>query len=147
MIAIAEFIATLFTALFAGTALYVALVEHPARLWCGVPVAAAEFRPSYRRGAVMQAPLSVLGCVFAVLAWLGGAGIPWLVGGVTLGAAVPFTLVVMLPTNKQLTDPTPDRTSEETLRLLHRWGSLHHVRVALGLIALIVFLWVLTQPV
>ena len=42
--------------LFAGAALYVTLVEHPARLRCGTALAIAEFGPSYRRGAVMRAP-------------------------------------------------------------------------------------------
>jgi hypothetical protein len=52
-----EFIGIYCTGLFAGAALYVTLVEHPARLECGTELAVAEFAPSYRRGAVMQALL------------------------------------------------------------------------------------------
>ena len=44
-----ELIALLCTGLFAGAAVYITLVEHPARLECGPAVALAEFRPSYRR--------------------------------------------------------------------------------------------------
>jgi len=36
---IAEFVAVLTCGLFAGTALYVSLVEHPARMGCGVEIA------------------------------------------------------------------------------------------------------------
>ena len=36
-------------------AVYITLVEHPARMECGTEVAATEFRPSYRREAVLQA--------------------------------------------------------------------------------------------
>src|SRR6476661_6980506 len=48
-----DLIALLCTGLFAGAALYVTLVEHPARLRCGPALAIAEFGPSYRRGAVI----------------------------------------------------------------------------------------------
>ena len=56
---IAEFVAVLTCGLFTGAAVYVNLVEHPARMECGVEIAAAEFSPSYRRGSVMQATLGV----------------------------------------------------------------------------------------
>ena len=42
---IAEFVAVLACGLFAGAAVYVNLVEHPARMECGVELAATEFRP------------------------------------------------------------------------------------------------------
>ena len=50
---ILELVALLSTGLFTGAALYVTLVEHPARLECGPALAIAEFGPSYRRGAVI----------------------------------------------------------------------------------------------
>ena len=37
-------------------------------------------------------------------------------------AVVPFTLIVIVPTNKKLLDPTLDRTSEATHRLLQDWS-------------------------
>ncbi len=64
-----ELIALLCTGLFAGAAVYVTLVEHPARLECGPAVALAEFRPSYRRAAAMQASLAAIGLLAAVGAW------------------------------------------------------------------------------
>jgi len=44
------FVATLAAGLFAGAALYVTAVEHPARVSCGTEVALREFGPSYLRG-------------------------------------------------------------------------------------------------
>jgi hypothetical protein len=61
-----EFAATLTTAIFAGASLYISLVEHPARMECGTAVAAAEFRPSYRRATIMQASLAI--CAFLTAA-------------------------------------------------------------------------------
>ncbi len=65
---ILELVALLCTGLFAGAAIYITLVEHPARLECGTTLAIAEFGPSYRRAAVMQASLAVVGCLAAVAA-------------------------------------------------------------------------------
>jgi hypothetical protein len=52
---IAEFFAVLVCGVFTGAALYISFVEHPARIECGVAMAATEFPPSYRRASVMQA--------------------------------------------------------------------------------------------
>jgi hypothetical protein len=128
---------------FAGAAVYISLVEHPARMKCGVELAATEFPPSYRRAAVMQASLAILGFLFAVLAWLEEANIGWLVGGILLVAVVPFTLIVVMPTNRELLDPSLDKHSERTAELLARWGKLHAVRSILSTLALLVFLGVL----
>ena len=70
---LAEFIAVLACSLFAGAAVYVNLVEHPARMECGVELAATEFPPSYRRASIMQATLAALGLLSSVAAWLAGA--------------------------------------------------------------------------
>jgi uncharacterized membrane protein len=125
-----ELVALLCTGLFAGAAVYVTLVEHPARLECGPALAIAEFRPSYRRAAVMQAALAGIGCLAALAAWMQGRGASVLVAGLLLGAAIPFTLVVILPTNKRLLDPGLDPQSTEAAVLLARWGKLHAVRTA-----------------
>ena len=47
--------------LFAGAAAYVTFVEHPARMQCGIRLAATEFAPSYKRATLMQAPLAAIG--------------------------------------------------------------------------------------
>ncbi|SRR6266404_3525002 len=140
---IAEFVALFACGIFAGAAAYVSLVEHPARMECGVEIAAAEFSASYPRGSVMQATLAAAGLISSVAAWLAGATSWWLVGGVALGAVIPFTLIVILPTNKQLLSPTLDKRSTETERLLTRWGVLHAVRSLLSALALLLFLYLL----
>jgi hypothetical protein len=138
---IAEFISVLACALFTGAAIYVNLVEHPARMQCGVEIAATEFPPSYRRGTLMQATLAALGLLSSIAAWLAGASFCWLVAGVLLGSVIPFTLIVILPTNKRLLSPTLDRRSLEAERLLARWNALHAVRSVLSGLALLLFLY------
>jgi hypothetical protein len=138
---IAEFIAVLSCSLFAGASAYINLVEHPARMECGVEVAATEFSPSYRRATVMQATLAAVGLVSSIALWLAGATFWWLVAGVLLGSVIPFTLIVILPTNKRLLSPELDRRSAEAERLLARWGALHAVRSVLSGVALLLFLY------
>jgi hypothetical protein len=69
---IAEFIAVLSCALFTGAAIYITFIEHPARMQCGVELAATEFGPSYRRATVMQATCAAAGLLSCVAAWLVG---------------------------------------------------------------------------
>lgn len=135
-----ETIATLACGIFTGAAVYINLVEHPARMQCGTRLAATEFAPSYRRASVMQASLAAIGFAAATGAWLMGASSWWLVGGVLLGSVIPFTLIVIMPTNRKLLQPDLHRESELTLHLLEKWGRLHAVRSLLSLIAFLIFL-------
>jgi hypothetical protein len=143
MCQIAEFVAVLSCSLFAGAAIYINLVEHPARMQCGVEIAATEFGPSYRRATGMQATCAALGLLSSIAAWLAGATFWWLVAGILLGSVIPFTLLVILPINKRLLSPTLDRQSVETERLLTRWNALHAVRSVLGGLSLLLFLYLL----
>jgi Domain of unknown function (DUF1772) len=129
---IAEFISVFACSLFSGAAVYITFVEHPARMQCGVEVAATEFAPSNRRATVTQATCAALGLVSSIGAWLAGATIWWLVAGVLLGSVIPFTLIVILPTNKRLLSTELDRRSAEAEHLLERRGKLHAVRSVLN---------------
>jgi Domain of unknown function (DUF1772) len=140
-----ELIATLCAGLFAGAALYITFVEHPARLECGTALAATEFVPSYRRATIMQASLAALGFVAANVAWLQGSEGLVLVAGVLLGLVIPFTLIMIVPTNERLLNPALDRGSEEAAVLLRRWGRLHAVRSVLGGAAFALLAWHLVQ--
>jgi hypothetical protein len=140
-----EVFATLCAGLFAGAALYITFVEHPARLECGTELAATEFVPSYRRASVMQASLAALGFLSAITAWARGADPTILLGGGLLALVVPFTLIVIFPTNKRLLDPGLDRGSPLAAQLLLRWGRLHAVRSVAGALAFGVMLWHLAR--
>ena len=133
-------VAILCSALFAGAALYINLVEHPARLQCGTELAATVFGPSYKRATIMQVSLAVVATISAVVCWwFVGSGL-WISGALMIFAVMPFTLIVIMPTNKQLLAPGLQRDSSEAHRLLVRWGHLHAVRTAASLAATIIFL-------
>lgn len=125
---------TVFSAgMFAGAAFYCAAVEHPARLAAGVSVGLQEFRKSYPRATPFQVGFAGAGFLgsflLAVLARQWG----WLVGGVLVGAVIPFTLVFLMPTNRLLLDIRSPLKEDAARTLLEKWGRLHIVRACLGL--------------
>ena len=133
---LAEILSFICIGLFAGAALYVSVVEHPARMSCDLPVALAEFRPSYKRAAVMQVILAVIGVTGAIVAWYLGRGTSTLVAAIVFATVVPWTLIVIMPTNRQLLDETRTSATAETDVLLKKWGRLHNVRTIASLLAL-----------
>ena len=135
-----QFLAVLCCLLFAGAAIYINLVEHPARMGLDTKTAAAVWAPSYKRATLMQAPLAILSFIAGAGAWLLGSGLMWLIGAVLIGLVVPFTFIAIMPTNHRLLEPGRDLSSAETRSLLNKWARLHAVRSVLSFIASIVYL-------
>ena len=133
-------LATLAAGLFAGAAIYITAVEHPARMSCGTELAVREFAPSYKRATVMQATLAVAGCLAGLAAAWQRQDPVVALGAVLLGAVVPFTLIVIFPTNARLLDPALDARGTEATQLLQRWGQLHAVRSGLSTLAFLLLL-------
>src|SRR5215475_6208742 len=138
-----EFIAAVCAGLFAGAALYINVAEHPARMGLETRTAALQWAPSYKRATWMQVPLALLSALGGVGAWLKGAGNGWLVAAGLIGAVVPFTLIVIMPTNHKLLAPGRDLGSAETRTLMKRWARLHAVRTALSVLATMLYIWLL----
>ena len=119
-----ELIAILSCTIFAGAAIYINVAEHPARLECGVELAATVFGPSYNRAASMQASLAIVATIAGVAVTLTGGSWLWCVGAFCIFFVLPFTFLAIMPTNKQLLAPETDRSSPHTEALLKRWGIL-----------------------
>ena len=145
MIQALELIAAFSALLFAGAALYITVVEHPARMALETKVAAMQWAPSYKRATLLQAPLALVSFLTGSAAWLLGANVWWLVAALVLGAVVPFTFIVVMPTNHKLLAPGRDLASAETRDLLQKWAKLHGLRTALSLIASVIYLWLLAD--
>jgi hypothetical protein len=140
-----QLLATLSTCLFAGAAIYINLVEHPARMGCDTKTAATVWAPSYKKATGMQASLALLGFLSGVAVWFLDGGIAWLVGAALIGAVIPITFAVIMPTNHILLAPGRDLSSDETRRLLEKWGNLHGVRSALSLMASVLYVMLLVD--
>ena len=134
-------LALVLAAAFTGAAVYINVAEQPARLGLDDRALLAEWKPSYERGLRMQASLVVFGGLLGAAAWIAASDWRWLLGAALLLANLPYTLVVIRPTNNRLTSTPEAHADAETRRLVERWGWLHAGRSALGAASTIVFLW------
>lgn len=129
-------IALVTAALFTGAAVYVSFAEHPARLTLDDRSALTQWKPSYTRGAIMQAGLALVSGVAGVAAWYRWMSVwPWLVGGLLMLANIAWTFAVIWQTNAKLKATPLDQAGPETRALLVKWGQLHMGRSALGVLA------------
>lgn len=78
MLAAAQYLAAWCATIFAGAAIYINLVEHPARMQCGTRLAATAWAPSYQRAVPMQASLAIISFVAGASAWFMSASVLWL---------------------------------------------------------------------
>jgi hypothetical protein len=132
-------LALIAAAFFTGVALYVNVAEQPARLLLDDRALLIEWKPSYKRGAAMQAPLALAGCVLGLIAWWQTSEPGFLIGAVAMIAPWPWTLIGIKPTNDALLATEPDRAGPQTRALVVKWGALHGVRTAFGALATVAF--------
>ena len=134
-------LALIAAAIFTGAALYVNVAEQPARLLLDDRALLAEWKPSYKRGAAMQAPLALLGCLLGAIAWWQSLHPGFLIGAVAMIAPWPWTLIAIKPVNDALLATEPDRVGLQSRAFVVKWGALHAVRTGLGALATVAFLW------
>ena len=125
-------LALLVAAMFSGTALYINVVEQPARLELDDCSLLTEWKPAYKHGLVMQAPLAIVGFLLGIAAWWQTRHIGWAIGALLMIANWPVTFFAIMPTNTRLMATDPAAASPESRALIERWGSLHAVQTALG---------------
>lgn len=130
-------------AAFTGAAIYINVAEQPARLKLDERALLAEWKPSYKRGFAMQSVLAVAAGALGIIALFYDFRWQFLIGAIFILANWPFTLGVIMPTNRALMATAPDAAGGETERLIRHWGRLHAVRSLLGLIATFFFVWAL----
>jgi hypothetical protein len=133
-------IAAVLGALFTGAALYINVVDHPARLSLPPEMAASHWADAYRRAAPMQVGLALSSAITGIMTWFHGEGLLWLWGGLCILAVIPFTLLVIRPVNQRLMAAAQGDNAVTAAHLLVQWGRLHAVRAGLGMIALLFYL-------
>jgi hypothetical protein len=134
-------LALMVASIFTGAAVYVNFAEQPARLMLDDRALLAEWKPSYKRGFAMQAPLALIGFALGLMAWWQTSHPTFLIGAIAMMAPWPWTIFGIKPTNDALLATELDQAGPQSRALIVRWGGLHAVRTALGAIAAVAFLW------
>ena len=133
-------LALLTAGLFTGAALYISVVEHPARLQLDDAPLLKQWKPAYARGTLMQAPLALLGLLLGSAAWWVSEDGLYLAGGMAMFFNWPWTSFRMLALNNRLKATPIEEAGPKTRAGLVRWGRLHAVRTGLGAFACVLFI-------
>ena len=88
----------------------------------------------YSRVAPLQASLTTISAVSSIIAFYMNNNRAYLYAGLMMATVVPYTLIFMKPTSNKI--KRNDQDAETTKRLVKKWGKLHVVRTAIGLVAL-----------
>jgi hypothetical protein len=134
-------LALIVAAVFSGAALYINAAEQPARLGLDDRSLLIEWKPAYKHGLAMQAPLAIVGFLLGLAAWRQAEHVGWVIGALLMIANWPVTFFLIMPTNNRLMATDPAAAGPERRALIERWGLLHAVRTALGFAACLAFLW------
>ncbi len=127
--------------LFAGSCLYVSVVAHPVRMALGEDVALPVFMASLRRSERLQPTLHLV-CLLSTISTAVLAPGPQVITALVLLAPIlPLSLIVILPVARAITTdvtlPGAQHVSPDTMTKLERWGRLHMLRTAFGLLAFV----------
>ncbi len=147
-----DLVATLATSFFCGAAIYITLVEHPARMQLPIREAARQFGKSYPRAAVLQPAYIFISCIVSGLRYF-GAVVPvsmhkqslqalqqaHLVNLILMSGCAIWTMVYMIPGNKALLAAEREST-DRVKQLLQAWGWQHSLRTVASGVATVILL-------
>ena len=134
-------LALIMAAVFSGAALYINIAEQPARLQLDDRSLLTEWKPAYKRGLAMQAPLAIVGFLLGMVTWWQTGHVGWAAGALLMIANWPVTFFAIMPTNNRLMATDPATAGPESRAMIERWGKLHAGRTVLGFGASLAFLW------
>jgi hypothetical protein len=133
-------------ACFLGAAIYIGLVEQPARLKLSSRAMIQEWTLSNRRGTLMMSILAVISAVLAFIQFRANGDVRWLIGGATILASWPYAYFVIVPVNVWLCAIAPGKAVSPVRKLMRDWGVLEWGHALIGLAACCAFVWALEWP-
>ena len=134
---ISGLLALAFAAAFAGAALYVNLVEQPARLALDDSSMMREWAPSDQRGFALLGGLALVSALCGLAAFGHFGDFRWLIGALIVLASWPYTFFVIVPLNNRLL--AQKQAAADSREMVRDWGNLEWGLVGLGLAASVIF--------
>jgi len=145
-----KFISTLTSGIFAGGALYINLVESPARSTHDAETAVTIWKPSFIRARFCMSKLTFISGLSSIGAYyLAGNKCPmkWLLAGSMMLTIAPYTIFFMVPTNEELleTEKCIEKGTPHIEEKLQLWDKRHAVRTAISFGAFGYMLYLLSK--
>jgi hypothetical protein len=131
---------------FFGAALYVNVVEQPARLTLDARAIVREWTPSNRRGFTMLALLAIVSAFSAYPEYIRTGDVRCLMGATIVLASWPYAFFVMTPVNRLLYGIHRKAPASVIRELMREWGLLEWGQTAIGFGAACMFGWILISP-
>jgi hypothetical protein len=131
---------------FLGAAIYIGLVEQPARLKLGSAAMLKEWTLSNRRGTATLSVFAVVSAILAFTQFRINGDVRWLIGSLTIVASWPYAYFVMMPVNVWLYYIPPGRAVAPVRQLMRDWGLLEWSHALVGFTACCLFAWPLELP-
>ena len=131
-----KLVAKISTGIYAVECANLTFLQHPAKLKLPINAALKKWRSEIKRLSAMQSVFAATGSISALTVNYYEPNRKHLAAGLALFSLFPYTLIAILPVNLKLLDENLDQNSEEARKLLEKWGTLHSVRTAIGIISL-----------
>jgi hypothetical protein len=130
-------------AAFLGAAIYIGLVEQPARLKLGTRAMVREWAVSDHRGTILLTTLSLVSAVLAFIQYRISGDVRWIIGGLAILASWPYEYYVLVPVSIWLCAVPPEKESAPARKLMRDWGLLEWGYALIGFVACGTFAWAL----
>src|SRR5580704_17163267 len=131
---------------FFGAALYINIVEQPARLALDARSIVREWMTGNWRGFVMLAVLAIISALSGDADWVRTSDVRWLIGAVIILASWPYAYFVMTPVNIWLHVIRRNAQPSVIRELIRDWGLLEWGQTAIGFGAACMFAWPILAP-
>jgi|1186.fasta_scaffold02540_5 hypothetical protein len=132
-------------AVFLGAAIYIGVVEHPARLKLSARAMVREWAVSDHRGTMLLTALSLTSAVLAFVQYRISGDVRWIMGGLAILTSWPYEYYVLVPLSIWLCAIPPEKGSAPARKLMGHWGLLEWGYALIGLAACATFAWALEQ--
>jgi len=136
-------LALVFASAFTGMAVYINVVEQPARMALNDEAMIAEWKPSDHRGFAVLAGLALASALFGLLAFHASGDVRWLTGAIVIVSSWPYAFFILVPLNNRLLAAGPGVANPDSRLLARDWGLLEWGLSAIGLAGVCGFLWAL----
>jgi hypothetical protein len=129
-----------FAAAFTGAAFYVNWVEQPARLKLDEEALLSEWGPSDSRGVSLLVTIALVAAIAGFIAYFESDDVRWAFGALMIIASWIYAYFVMAPLDNQIRSLRGGEVAAARA-LVRQWGIVESGLTAIGLVAVLIFLW------